>query len=613
MKKYLYLLVYACFTLLTNTDAHAQEALYRMELDTLSYQYKVIATSGHSSSQNRLRLATDGISINVTRNTARPHAAIDIKIQFSEDIDIHLVHAVTFDIFPDEHYPFKGIAHSWLTSNAIDLNTRTITHTMNGLLPGSSYQFRVIIWGLGGSPCGSDHVYTIPLSTALAPPHLKKKLLFVINQEWKDNEAIDQALSQYIQDVTLTDSSLTFDKYYIDTIPIAKATLFEFIQKEYIESNLSYLFFIGQNAALPYSIGLLNNNGEIITKYPGITFSYYTHSLYNSFRYNDNSNEFISVTYQDACHRPEIDIRNPILQQNNPNLSVGMLLPDPAYNSTTKTNAILKYFDKLHRYKHYEFNFDKSILLSDGFASEMEAIDLIHQHERWHAADTIKFGRIKDPYFAGYDPIWKEDYLHKIQNNSYEIFSYSAHGSSTYHSFGISGNDIDQMNALNTQIINFLSCEVGKFWDRGYLANKYLEAGNVLGVHAFSQVMGFWTTRGRNTVLANAFDPDGAFNLMAKGYTMSDAFRFSEGHNQAELILGDPLLKLRETCDTVVESQASGDWHARITWKCGRIPTKNDLVRILPGHTVTLQEVGAVKAISVEGYLHIEQTGHLEY
>ncbi|MPR33388.1 hypothetical protein [Salmonirosea aquatica] len=450
------------------------------------------------------------------------------------------------------------------------------------------------------------------ITTAPAPIGRKKKLLFVVDQEWRDNAAISQALQTYSRDVNLTDTSVVFGYYYIGTSLAEKIALYENVKRDYLDNDLAYLFFIGRNAVVPIATVIYDTNNQIVNRYSLQSFTYYTFPRYNAYQFDANSGEFVSPRTPSLYDRSETEKLNAVFQQTGGAISMGMLVPDISYDRQTSTNRILAYFDKLHRYKNYEFGFDKKVLITDGFTSDVETMNLAEQNDRWYAADSVKFGRVKNNSFSGYDQLWKDDYIQKLRDNSYEILTYNGHGSSSYHSFGITETDITPLPALNTQIINFHSCDVGNFRHAGYLANKYLETGNVLAAHAYSDLLFAFTINGRSA-LAPEFDRNGVFDNMSKGETISDAFRHYTGYIDTELILGDPLLTLRESCGPVIESQTSGDWHTRSTWTCGRIPTQNDTVRILPGHVVTLQNIGQVKDIAVEGKLDLLESGRLEY
>ncbi len=584
---------------------------YRMEMDSASHVYR-IATEP-TEPKNGLREAAEDILLTTTLNVDRPHSSVDIRIQFLESFDINRVSVVSMTLFHDysaSETPL-GFSSHWLSPKSINYETREIIYTVDGLEADTRYPVSAYV-SLEGDVNNNVIGLQADITTAPAPIGTKKKLLFVVDQEWQDNAAISQALQTYSRDIGLTDTSVVFGYYYIGTSLTEKTTLYEYVKREYLEDDLAYLFFIGRNAVVPIATVIYDTNDQIVNRYPFRSFSYYTFPRYSAYQFDANSGEFISPKTRNLHDRSQTEKMNAVFQQSGGAISMGMLVPDLSYDRHTSTDRVLAYFDKLHRYKNYAFGFDKKVLITDGFTSDLETMGLAEQNGRWDAADSVKFGGIKNNTFSGYDQMWKDDYIQKLRDNSYEVLTYNGHGSSSYHSFGISETDITSLPALNTQIINFHSCDVGNFRNAGYLANKYLETGNVLSVHAYSDLLFAFTINGRSA-LAPEFDRYGVFDNLSKGYTISDAFRHYTGYIDTELILGDPLLTLREVCGPLIESQTSGDWHTPSTWTCGRIPTSSDIVRILPGHSITLQNIGQVKDISIEGKLDLSESARLEY
>ena len=55
----------------------------------------------------------------------------------------------------------------------------------------------------------------------------------------------------------------------------------------------------------------------------------------------------------------------------------------------------------------------------------------------------------------------------------------------------------------------------------------------------------------------------------------------------------------QDTSRPAVESAQSGNWSSASTWTGGQIPAGNHVVRILPGHTVTITDTSAVAYTNV--------------
>jgi hypothetical protein len=585
------------------------ETAFRLEMDSSTHQYRTVTTS---ASSDRLRIAYDGITMQVIPNALKPHTAIDITLRFPESVDMGLLDSFLFNARYECAQSCAAYSvQAYASSKLLDRANRTVRYTMDGLKPGMRYRIFSVVFGLDGPPCGSDHSYTAFVTMPPEPQGLQKKLLMVINREWENETVLNEAIDHYARDAKRT-MGVEVEKYYMGLSTEEKVNLYEYVQQQYFDNNLGYLFFIGKNAVVPTVIALLNPDKQVVSKSYANSFAWYTDVWNNSHVLDPSTNEFVSRRYQDLCYRAPEEIRNPIFQQSTPAISMGMILPDPGYSQQQMVQDVVAYFEKLRRYKNYEIEFDKKVLSSDGFSNESETVSRVITNGRWSAVDTVRFGRVKDLYYAGSDPVWKEDYLSKLQNNSYEIINYNGHGSPFYHSFGINSSDIAGLASLNTMILNFHSCEVGKFYAINYLAHQYLRKGNVLFIHAYSELL-FEVSINNESVLGRDFRDNGPFFWMSQGYAVSDSFRYGNGYIFTDVFLGDPLLKLREVCGPVIESQASGDWHDQTTWTCGRIPTLSDAVRIQRDHTISLSRKGEVKEIAIEGKLDLTESGELTY
>ncbi|MBE9463751.1 hypothetical protein ACFP1I_08855 [Dyadobacter subterraneus] len=345
----------------------------------------------------------------------------------------------------------QTVADSWVSTKAINKATRSVDFTMGGMLPGANYKLETSII----SPV------SFQTSAATAKP---SKMLLVINEEWKNTLLVQSNLNQYIADAEKTNPLILVEKYYVSTNSTSKIGLYNYIQEQYKSDNLSYLFFIGDNASTTTSRTLLDEQGNVMLTAGSYSFTHYTLPLYQHYTYDPSTYYLQNVKYQNTCYRPDQEIREAVFQQRNSLISMGMIIPDPALSFDGQINYLGDYFAKLHKFKNKEITFEKKVLLTDGFVSEQHAVAKAQANGRWVSADVLSFGRTKDTDYSGEDPVWKTDFLDKLSSRSYELFSLNLHGSPTYHSFGIYSSDIlYNLPKANIQLINLLSCNVGHY------------------------------------------------------------------------------------------------------------------------------------------------------
>ena len=315
---------------------------------------------------------------------------------------------------------------------------------------------------------------------------------------------------------------------------------------------------------------MLDANEQPAWVYTGETFSYYAHPYYPTYQYDARTDAFKKSTYQDLCLVRPVDARPAVFQQNNAALSMGMVLPDVLHSTDQQIDYIVDYLDKAHAFRQKQFSFEPRILATDGFVSEQGIIDLAVGSGNWVSGESLQYGREKDPVYSGDDIVWKNDFTAKLSNNSYEIFTLTLHGAPQYHSFGIYGQDITGLSSLNTRLIDLYSCSVGGYWAPGFLGGLYLGKGNVMNVHAFSQNIGLFSEPGKSG-LERLYKSEGAYTFLAQGYPIGSAYRYFNGYNEAELILGDPLLTLRIETPLPVTLAAfearKSETQALLTWK----------------------------------------------
>jgi hypothetical protein len=541
MKTLLYLII--TYSLIFPYCSFAQK-LCHIEADTVSKKFILVQDKASNITSRILDL---DIQTTVSAHATRPESTIDIHLNFGTDLNLENLFTIIFTIRPycSGICNDAAIAESWLSTKAINKASRSVNFTMGGMIPGKSYTLETSIFGFDGAPCSGRMITPVTFQTSSATAELSKMLL-VINEEWKNTALVQSSLDQYIADVQANNPLITVEKYYVTSNSFSKIGLYDYIQQQYTSANLSYLFFIGDNASTLKTHRLLDEQGGVPYEGSSYSFTHYTLPLYQNYTYDPSNYNLKSMAYQNTCFRPSQEVREAVFQQRNSLISMGMIIPDPALSFDGQINYLNQYFIKLHKFKNKEITFEKKVLLTDGFVNENSVVSLAKNNGRWNNADILDIGREKDVNYSGEDVVWKTDFINKLGSRSYEIFSLNLHGSPNYHSFGIYSSDIlYNFPQLNTQIINLSSCNVGHYKYHNYLAGLYLEKGNVLNVHAYSDLLITLTSNGASA-LEYQFLDNGVFTLMSRGYTISDAFRFSASYIDSEVILGDPLVKLSE-------------------------------------------------------------------
>ena len=514
---------------------------FRIVQDSLSHRLiSIPVSSDHKSA----RVAAHEIQISISPNASKPETNADIHLVFGASVDIEAVSNIQFTVRRPCVEPCitPSVADVWLSSKAINKTNRYIDYVISGLMPASSYTLQTIVNGLDGDACTGSQLDLVNFQTAAASASKPVKMLLAINNEWQTDAPIQAVLDQYIADVEAENPLLTVEKYYVTYSNAARISLYQYIKDQYRDNNLSYLFFIGDNAAISQAILILDNNDNVINTFSTLSFTNYTLPLYDTYSYNSVTDQFETSRYQDLCFRHPVEKREAVFQQTNSAISMGAIVPSMSYNPEKRNTSIINYFTKLHKYRNQEISFDKKVLITDGFASELQAVNLAESNG-W-TAETVAFGREKDLDYSGEDPVWKADFLNKLGTKSYEIYTANLHGSPSYQSFGVYKDDINNLPQLNSQLVSLSSCNMGVFRGWDYLAGQYLDKGNVLNVRAYSDYLMLFTSPGESA-LEQYFRPDGSFTLMSKGYNVSDGFRLSESYMEAEVIFGDPLVKLR--------------------------------------------------------------------
>jgi hypothetical protein len=291
--------------------------------------------------------------------------------------------------------------------------------------------------------------------------------------------------------------------------------------------------------------------------------------MYNTLSYSAWDDTFKIFDRADICAVPPTEVRPDVYQQQNAMISMGMVIPDITFNLNQQIDYLVAYFNKVHAFRARDIVFESKVLITDAFVSEAGVVQQAEAGGLW-AAEVLQFGRAKDPDYSGDDVVWKNDFMNKLGTKSYEIFTLTLHGTWNYHSFGISNQDITNLPALNTRLIDLYSCSVGKFQGNNYLAGQYLGKGNVMNVHAFCENIGIFSETGQSG-LKRLYAHDGVYQYFTRGFSISDSYRYAQSYSEAEVILGDPLLKLRSDVPLPVRLESfearARETAAALTWK----------------------------------------------
>lgn len=542
MNKITFILLAGLFLIL---PAYGQKSV-QLVTDTLSGEMRVVeAEAVHTSA----RMQPYDIQVAVSPNQDRPESTVDIQLTFGPAVNIDDVFTIVLGIWPrcpGSTCNDQAIGFSYLSTKAINKTERTLNFVMGGMLPEKSYELRTSVFGLDGPPCGGNSLEPVSFQTSPATQQ-EAKMLLVINEEWEENPQVQAVLDRYISDIGRDHPHITIQKHYLANSGQARYALYTTIQNGYHQNNLSYLFFIGDNASTYHRRTMLDENKNIISSVGSYTFTHYTLPLYQHYSFTSPALDLYSTKYHNTCFRPEDEVRDAVFQQTNSLISMGMIIPDLTLDAAGKVGYITGYFDKLHKFRNKEILFDRKLLLSDGFVSEESVVGMAEANGRWNSVSTLSLGHERNYEYSGVDVVWKADYISKLGSGSFEIFAANLHGNPQYHSFGIHKEDIIYgLPQLNVQLIDLWSCDVGNFKVANYLAGHYLAKGNVINVHAYSDLLLTVTAEGASA-LEYPFRNNGIYTLMSQGYNFSDAFRLSRSYIESDLLLGDPLARLQDS------------------------------------------------------------------
>ena len=482
---------------------------------------------------------TDGVSVNSTATPEKPHWLRDISVQFPATADLTNIWNLRVMLVVGKHtFGTQTAARSIsFSGKMVDAKTRKFNFQLGGLSADTDYTLHLLI---DTRQCGADAPISINFHTDKAPQYEQVKALIVLDDDLKNDAEIQKKITQYIEDARYTQKPVEAETYTIGNTIQEKKKLFDYLKANAITRNIRYLFFVGTNALMPITQRTVYSTTNVLkSEEKSEGFSVYTNLLNNEIEWDEQTQQFASVNYQtgSVCMAGSIDLRNRVTDSRYADISFGALIPTQQGLEAKKTLA-LNYFEKLHRFKTGALNFDKKILFSDSNNGDDYLKTELLGVARWKDGNKfVRWGHTPSIAYNGTDIIWKDDYLSKISNDSYEMLMLNVHGSATTHFYGISSGEIKSLPKLNTLFLNFFSCSVGDYKTNNYLAGTYLENGNSLFINAF-------TTEIFVSNFKNTFTPNQPYDCIARGDAISDAIRNAYGYLGAHIFLGDPLLSL---------------------------------------------------------------------
>lgn len=534
---------FLCVAILLTTNTFLLGQSYSAQLDKNGF-YQIQKTAG--APVTAARKAQQAV-ISFTADPRRPSdlvrlsIAIDPGIPLDNDLWFSLSYKTSTDFFAPANVVY-------IANKMVDRISRRMEIPVGGLKENTTYYFDLVFF----NGCGGESAAQAQYKTGVAPKN-PKKVLLVLDKPYENDPQMEQAVSVYKADANRADPNLVFESYYISTGFAEKEKLYEAVKTRYYDAAapLQYLFFIGRNASVYVRSEILDPKTNQLL--PGMQFDYFSTGIYakialQDFPFDAGQHTFVNRRYDCQLYESKPvpnDLSNGIYQSSGIDVSYGAIVPT---RSDEDKDYILRYFEKLHRYKTGQIKFDKKVLLADtqlydgSYPKKIEELT-----GRWKNNDTINVSQKYGGNFHGFDPDWQADYLRKLGSNSYEIAYYTGHGSPGLHYYGITPNEIANLGQLNTLLFDFASCSVGDVNARDYLAGVYLNKGNTLFVNAYSTPIGIASSNNESPLLGK-FKETQTFHLFANGTYSSDAYRYGFNTNITQYYLGDPLLSLTTAC-----------------------------------------------------------------
>lgn len=538
-------------------------------LPVFSFSQQVNVTTGdygqiifddlNKNSEIRMTNTATSPIITVTPDTLFPESRVFCTVSFPLDFDLSSIKFFNFWVLYFDSINPPGSTYYTLSryqksiyvyKKMIDFSKRELKFTIGGLKSKTKYLIKGTYFFLN---CGGDGFGETAFETNPEPQNRIKKLLLVIDKEYENDSEINLALENYINYNKHFHKNLNFEKYYLEPIPSKKQTLYLKIKTDYLnqENPLRYLFFIGSNSGENLRKKELDPfSNQILNEYFNLSMNFYAQVDLPEFTYNPSTGTFDSIRYP-MCNSddPINDISDNVFQSYSYDLAYGSIMPNGLIDKKT---SILNYFQKLNQFNRGEFSFRKSVLFADTFYNDGILTDsLTHINSRWFQNDTINVPQ-KLQYGlnnSGLYPLWTQDYLNKLGENSYEICIYGGHGAPDYHFFDISGDEILNLTNLNTMIFDFYACNTGNFKINKYVAGIYLEKGKTMFVKAYTVPMALsHNPENNNSDFLNFFRKEDVYDNIDRNMFLGDSFFYGIGGVTAQILLGDPLLIIDPPC-----------------------------------------------------------------
>ncbi|MEK7546872.1 MAG: hypothetical protein AAB536_01700 [Patescibacteria group bacterium] len=212
---------------------------------------------------------------------------------------------------------------------------------------------------------------------------------------------------------------------------------------------------------------------------------------------------------------------------------VGRLTPN---SSNQDSVTLLKnYFKRNHDYRSGQFSYQKNVLIYTPLFSDRQPKDM--QGEVAVMQDFSLFGRYKTGYQTNqlnfidpWDVKSDQKYLTELnRSHNYEIILFNGHGAPTFHQKNLKPENIGN---ASTFLGLFLSCSVGRFTTKDYLAGQYLFTDSLVVI------------ANSVPVFAASQAPRDESHFLTSGKPVFETLKISPT-GLAQNILGDPTLRMR--------------------------------------------------------------------
>jgi hypothetical protein len=428
---------------------------------------------------------------------------------------------------------------------------QTFNFTIGGLEPDKNYNFELRLDDVDGERFKES----ITFKTEPAPIVNNKRLLFVIDKGLENDPDILITLNQYVADANKLYPDLSFRNYYLADNNRARADLYDTIKQGYNKNNLSYLFFIGRNALIKYTSYYYDEYNDKTYQYQYSKMDYYTYIYNQGILYNSLNDSF--------CEYRNIDSISRVDDCRSQEISFGVIAPTQ-FDHQNKKAYILSYFDKLHQFRSGNISFSNSVLYSMTMKPEDDSLvlDKLNLIKRFENKQSVVSSHVYGEPYQNDDVIWREDYLNKLNTNSYEICMLNVHGAPLFHQFGITPTEITSLSNINVLFFLLASCSNGNMLYEHFLAGEYLGKGNTLSVLAFNEVVS-WV----GDVFDYLLSENNLGNYIyrsAKGEIISDAIKYTGSNANSQILFGDPLLSFNYN-NLKVSIAISGDEPGSLT------------------------------------------------